>query len=428
MTIWGGFDIAHPWYLLALVPGIALFLIRRGGFVRISSREPARQLWKTQLRTFAPTVSLVIAMIAAGLALSDFGREQASVETRELVSRIIVTQDQSGSMYGGGYTRPVVCWFEEDEALVREFADYDLTRDDPPQTGDRALDARLRRAWMKSRAPSNMQALPRISGSCGALEALLNELDTRAKTGRAPHQVAFLRFADNSVIHEPFTNDYRHIRDSISYHDWYNSDVGGGTSLHVAFYDMLLTAFRRHIDAEAGVTPIPGNIFNRMMGEALLHPDDSGEIDVLVREEPELFGKLADELADTVLIMITDATEPSMWGRSPSITKMFRLARYMRIPIYVISTEEDDQKFREAAESTGTPERPGAFFVVNKAEGYGSMRNEMKKIIDRAFVRTEVGTESRRISYASLCAGLAFFFLCLALGLRESAIGRSITG
>lgn len=431
-----GLDLLYPRNLLWVVPGVLLLILfARGGFISLrGDKGSVHRRFVTRLRSFAPSLLLFLALCALGLGLADLGGGVTRVSSVESTSRIVVTQDQSGSMYNG-WSSALTCMFRGDEDIVARFPEFDLTGESPTSVGDPLIDRDLKRAWRKQQSMLALPNNPRIEGSCMALEALLDGLEERAlrTDGSVRHHVAFLRFADKSILQEPFTTDYSHLRALISEHDWRASenyqDVGSGTSLNVALFDMLLVALRRHMDAEAGVTPIPEAVTNVLFGRVLTDPRDSGEIESVIALYPDLFGKLREELADTSLVVITDATDgASRWNQSPSLAKMLRLARALSVSVYVISTEEDDAEFRAALEATGTPDRPGGFFLTNKVDGYGSMRDDMRTILDRAFVRMHERVETKRNSYAEYCFGIALLFLCLAYFVKEGPLGRSLTG
>ncbi len=431
----GAFDVLYPWNLLWVIPGVLLLVLSRGGFVRLGSGlGPSQPLLLTRLRALSPSLFLFAAWVALGLGLADLGGGYTKVTTQESVSRIVVTQDQSGSMYTG-YTPMLQCVLRGDSEMVARYSAFGLSGDVPPSVGDKATDRELRKAWNKNQSIAALPERPRIEGSCAALETLLDDLEARAARpeGSVHHEVAFLRFADTSILQEPFTTDYGHLRNFLSEHNWsapeHLRSIGSGTSLHFALYDMFLVALRRHVDAEEGVVSIPPEVSNELLGRALANSRDSGEIESLVAQYPELFRKLGEELADTSFVVITDATDgSSRWNQSPSVEKMLKLAGVLHMPVYVISTEQDDAQLRAAIESTGTKERPGGYFVTNKLEGYASMKDDMKTILDRAFVRKQERIAMERRSYAAWCFGAALFFLCLAFFLKEGPLGRSLTG
>ncbi|OGZ06643.1 MAG: hypothetical protein A3C93_00110 [Candidatus Lloydbacteria bacterium RIFCSPHIGHO2_02_FULL_54_17] len=431
----GTFDVLYPWNLLWVIPGVLLLLFHRGGFVRFGSgMGPSRLHFLTRLRSLAPSLLLFVAWVALGFGLADLGGGYTKVTTEESVSRIVVTQDQSGSMYTS-VVPMLQCVLKGDLEMVARYSAFDLSGEVPPSTGDKTTDRELRKAWSKNLSIAALPERPRIEGSCAALETLLDDLKERAARpeGSVHHEVAFLRFADTSILQEPFTTDYGHLRDFLSEHNWsapeHLRSIGSGTSLHFALYDMFLVALRRHIDAEPGVTAIPPEVSNELLGRALANSRDSGEVDSLVAQYPELFRKLGLELADTSLVVITDATDgSSRWVQSPSVEKMLKLAGVFHIPVYIISTEQDDAELRAAVESTGTKERPGGYFVTNKLEGYASMKDDMKTILDRAFVRKQERVAVERRSHAAWCFGAALALLCLAFFLKEGPLGRSLTG
>jgi len=55
--------------------------------------------------------------------------------------------------------------------------------------------------------------------------------------------------------------------------------------------------------------------------------------------------KLSEELSDTSLVIITDASGTGgNWNQKLSLGKMIRLAGMFHMPVYEISTESDDEK------------------------------------------------------------------------------------
>lgn len=429
----GVLSLAHPWYLLWVVPGFFLLMLAHGGSVRLGGEiANARSLFVTRLRAYLPLACLFATVTALGLGFAGLRGGFVQTITEESSSRLIVTQDQSGSMYNVSDGRPLHCLFRGEAETAEHYSGHDLTESEPPRTGERKKDLELEGLWAKNSSIVSLPQNARIEGACVALETLLYGLEERTERskGSVRHEVAFLRFADTSVLQEPFTTDYAHLRKLISEHNWRDAgaEVGSSTNLHLALYDMFLVALRRHIDAEPGVTPIPEAVVEELLGSALADPKDTGEIEQLVKRFPELFRKLGDELADTSLVVITDATGGITWSNTPSAEKLFHLARIFHMPVYVISTEVDDVLFRQAVEATGTPEHPGGFFVTNKLGDYQSMKDDMQLILDRALARKQAYVREHRESYSDWCFGAAFFFLSLAFFLKEGPLGRSLTG
>lgn len=433
----GTLDLSHPWYLLAALPPLILLFVRSGGFIRLTGG--GRPLLATRLRSALPLAFLAGSIVAASLALAGIGGGYApETRSRDLVGRILVTQDQSGSMFTTvegksssfpSMPSPLRCIFSDEAAAIAR--EEIATLPAPPSGGSPSEDARLRRLWSGAWSLEILTAYPRIDGSCKAAEALLDELERRASAPQGVrHEVGYARFGTTSAIHEPLTSDYRHLRNALSSMDWRDSDasIGSATNINLAFYDLFMTALRRHIDAEEGVTPIPGALTNEIMASAVHRSGPPEEIDEILARHAGLAEKLRAELADTTIILITDIDGVGLWYTLPSLPKMFRVAERLGMPVFVLSTEADDQELRKVLPQTGTPERPGEFILLNKLEGYASMADVIRMILDRTLTRRKEEVVMVRKNYAPLAAGIALLLAVASFLMRESAFGRRLTG
>lgn len=434
----GTVDFAHPWYLAAGLPPLLLLFVRSGGFIRIAGdiRRPALA---TRLRFVLPLLFLAAAIVAASLALAGIGGGYTrEVRTRDLVGRILVTQDQSGSMFtilgSRNATVPVMpaplrCVFADE---VAEIAREGMTALPEPPSGNSPFEnARLYRLWSGAWSLETLPKYPRIDGSCKAAEALLDELSRRVTSSQGVHhEVGYARFATTSVIHEPLTIDYQHLRRALSSMDWRSADasIGASTNINLALYDLFMAAFRRHIDAEPPATPIPGTLLNELMVNAVNRHGPPEVIDDILARYSGIAEKLRAELSDTVIILITDAETVAPFNELPSLGRMLRIAERFGIPVFILSTEGDNLELRQTLPLTGTPERPGAFFLLNKLEGYASMADDMRTILDRALTRRREEVVVVRKNYAPLAAGIAVLLAVASFLMKESAFGRRVTG
>jgi hypothetical protein len=438
--------VAHPWLIIFALPGLALLFLRRGGSLRMSGlRGGTRISAGTRARILLPRISAFIVLLALALGAAGLGKEYVTDVVKRLSTRIIVALDQSGSMSteqdnvqtgptsilaslaGGMRERMRLrCVFKDQrEELAQRNLPPDIMRSDRPPA-----DATLWQAWETSRSIDELPHYPRIEGACRALELLFDTVAAHAKEpgSKAKHQLAFVRFGSSSAMQEPLTSDYAHAIASVSNMDWLGTEVGFSTNTHLAVYDLMQIALKRHLDGTEGFTQFPSDVSAPLLDRALLRDTDPEVLENLARSHSELIATLATELVDTALIIITDATsEESIWKEQLSLGRLFRLAELFHMPVYVISTESYDKLFDDAVKRTGTPERRGEFLQLNKIDGYRSTSRLMERILDRALARTNVEYVTHKEDYGTTLGWIALIATFAWFLLSELAFGRTLT-
>ena len=432
-------SVAHPWFIIFALPGFVLLFLRRGGSLRISGlRETTRISRGTRARILLPKIWAFIVLFALALGAAEFGKGYATETIKRLSTRVITALDQSGSMSTGPndsqsgafaavQTTPLRlrCVFKEERDELARTPPSGIVESDVPPT-----DAKLWQAWEALRSIDALPRYPRIEGACAALEVLFATVKAHANDpgSRTKHQLSFVRFGGSSALQEPLTSDYAHAIASVSDMNWLGNEVGFSTNTHLAVFDLIKIALKRHLDGTEGFTQIPSDVSIPLLDRALQRESEPEVLEGIVRSHPQLIAKLAAELVDTSLVIVTDATsEEAVWKEPLSLGRLFRLAELFHIPVYVISTESYDKLFDDAVKKTGTPERRGEFLQLNKIDGYQSMALMMAHILDRALARTNVEFVTYIESYGTplgwiaLIATLAWFFL------SELAFGRTLT-
>ena len=433
-------SVAHPWFVLFALPGCALLFLRRGGSLRISGlRDTTRISRGTRARILLPKIWAFIVLSALALGAAEFGKEYATETIRRLSTRVITALDQSGSMSTGSNDAVTGAFANAQNSPLRLRCVFGDEREELAKSSYRSrfaeadgapADARLWQAWEAERSIRALPRYPRIEGACAALEMLFTRVKAQANEpdSKTRHQLSFVRFGGSSALQEPLTTDYAHAIASVSDMNWLGNEVGFSTNTHLAVLDLLKIALKRHLDGTEGFTQIPGDVAARLLDRAIQRESDPEVLESAVRSHPQLIAKLAAELVDTSLVIITDATsEESVWKEPLSLGRMFRLAEVFHIPVYVISTESYDKLFADAVKKTGTPERRGAFLQLNKIDGYQSMARLMDQILDSALARTNVEFVTHIESYGTPLGWVALIAILAWFLLTELAFGRTLT-
>ena len=439
----GTLDIAHPYHPLLVVLGLALLFFRRGGYVRlVGAQDGIKKRVSTHMRYLLPIFAFVVAFLAIGIGLAEIYKGYAVEETYEPISRIIVAPDNSSSMTttGGCQSQtPVSCVFARERDALKKFPPEMLSSPTPPLlTGDATKDIFFHTAWEHSRAQNSVQSCPRIMGGCAAFEALLDTIEAAAKREKDPvkHQVAVVRYSSSTRLQEPFTNDHEHLRGVLEDMDWGERGFSNSTNTHEAMSHMLNLVLKRNLEGDEGYTKIPPDVAREILVDAVRKtivgsdglPTNESEIDYLPKKYPALFAALRKELVDTSLVIITDSDEgKSAWNTEPSLGKLIRLSHHLGMPVYAISTEADDEHFKEVIETKIGNERVGEFHVLDKLNGYEDMGPIMQKIMDQALARKSVSQTLHRKTYGQFFAGIGLVALMFGFLLRET-IGRTLTG
>ena len=134
--------------------------------------------------------------------------------------------------------------------------------------------------------------------------------------------------------------------------------------------------------------------------------------------------------------MITDAHKDQLEKRlnkNPvSFKKLTELATFLELPIYIISTEENNETFKELVRKTGSgpyggPHR-GDFLVVGyeSSRGMSPIEGLISTILDSRFGRMISVQTERRESYAPLLALIALTLFMFGIVSRKT-ISRSLS-
>lgn len=397
-TSFWGIEVGFPVALLLL---LIVFL---GAFLSWRAQPAVEKAWSgtretslsSRLRNTLPRICFALGAIFIVLGLADVARRYTVTEHRYMTNRLIVTLDNSSSMYNFGYGDPIHC------------ADQDLKR-----------------------------TYPRIWGACLAMARLIDETEEYAKKKHAEDrkdQIAILRFGLNSFVESYATSDYDRLRAIMKKLNWRDPRTGIFTEIHLALWDMYQVALQRNARGTEGFQSFSEE--ERLLLARSLSPEG---LEVRYHVPLSLEGKLRAmraDLRDTAFIIISDAQEGQFEQRldkAPvSLVKMMQLAEYLEVPVYVVSIYADNERVRKLASQTGYGpmggKNRGAFYLLKGEKNFADMGAIVDKILSARFRFDSRLSELRRESFASLCALLALILIGTGLLLSLSPWGRVLSG
>ena len=391
--------LAEPlWLLLLLLIGIGALLSGRATFFLPKAVYGVRGgKAKTPLRFFLPRFFFALSVGAMVVALADPARVSSFSKEELTVNRIIVSVDNSSSMYNFSFGGPIYC---TDKDVKHQY--------------------------------------PRIYVGCRALHRIIDDTEQFAAKKDGAKEVdviGLIRFALYSKVQAYPTSDYVQLREKVDEMNWRIPDhLGVFTEIHLALWDSFLMALRRNQEKKPGHI-VFGNKDIDILVDAL-RPEGRAIPFTVPRGIKDKLDALREELRDTFFIMITDAHPGQLESRfdtSPvSFKKLSELAAYLELPIFMISTEEGNALFKGLMRKTGFGEKNGPyrgdFLTVSRgsATGLGPVDELVSTILKNRFGRTVRISVEHRESYASPLAVLSLLFLLLGLVSRKT-ISRSLT-
>lgn len=354
----------------------------------------ARATLPTRLRIVIPRTLLALGVVAIVFALADVTRKYVVTNEVLSVNRLIVTLDNSSSMYNFGGGGPIYC-------------------------ADRELKI----------------AYPRIWNACRAMDQIVLGVESYAKKKGEDRQdkIAILRFGLNSFVELYPSSDYERVRRVMSKVNWRDPRTGIYTEIHLALWDMYQIALQRNFRGAKDNTALT-EADRAMLAKALrpegftvpFHPPRAIEQKLIA---------LRKDLRDTALIIISDAQEGQFDGRlnkdPVSLIKMMQLAKFIELPVYIISIYNDHELVRKLAGETGFgpqggPDR-GAFYLLRDEKDYAHMDEIVGNVLARRFRPDSQRQDVFRESYAPAFALVGLLLISLGTILTYSRFGRVLT-
>lgn len=390
-----GIEIVYPIALL-LIP--LLFIgawvgVKSSGIIK-SWEGGARSSLTTRLRVAIPRACFFLGMLSVIFALADVTRKYVVTSDVLSVNRFIVTLDNSSSMYNFGFGPPIFC------------TDHNLKID-----------------------------FPRIWNACRAMNQLITSTEEYAKQKGEDRQdkIAILRFGLNSFVEVHPSSDYARLRMVMEKVNWRDPRTGVFTEIHLSLWDMYQVALARNFRGAKNNTALSEE--ERLMLLGALRPEGMTVPFHPPKQIEEKLIALRKDLRDTALIIISDAQEGQFEGRlnkePVSFIKMMQLAKFLELPVYVISIHNDHEVVRRLAGETGYgPARGpgrGGFHLLRSDKDYTQMDEIIKGILSTRFRPDSTKEEVRRESYTSRFALAGLVLFALGMILRYSPFGRVLT-
>lgn len=391
---------ASPYWLLGLVLVFCTFYFRKSSwFITKTYVTEEGQSWSARVRHGIPSFLFLLAALSMVLALADLTRTYTVVEDKKTVNRILITIDNSSSMYKFG---------------------------NPPRESIYCTDNDTERTF------------PNIGIACRALYRLIEDTQkfSEAHPEKGKDRIGILRFALYSKVHSYPTSNYELLHRMIDEMNWKQENtLGVHTEVHLALWDLYLMAFKRNTNLEEGFTPLTAGDVKALALALYPNPNVGAPLQIPPTLEEKLLA-IKEELRDTFFIIFTDASRgqlPNRFNKEPlSFKKMIDLAQFLELPIYIISSEADDALFKEQVRKTGFGEKPGEYrgdFLVVKRSGIAhldSMAALTSTVLEKRFGRTIPAIVEQRKSYSWHLTLLALTLLVLGLVSRETLV-RSLS-
>ena len=390
----------HSWWLLLLIP-LAIGFFTRKSFTYISkahshlapvSLRRARIChWWWKFAFGVPRWTKVLTLVFIVAALLDITKGYIVLVSQKTSQRFFVDVDVSSSMYGFGTSFSTIT------------------------------------------CKKNSEFFPRIKGVCRASYRLVDEVERETKNEKEPRiQLALLQFAWRSAVVSYPTSDYRRYRAKIDELEFNRHGLGASTRIHAALWDMFLMAFGRNMKQDGGFTYLSAKDIQIIYAALAPGPKDSPLY--FPRDLVEKLTKMRQEMRDTVFIMPTDAVVSYLVGKMdgvhPSIRRLMRLAEFLEIPVYFLSTDEEYPELKRLARRTGfeLPEGSyrGDFLMVRQEKDEYLIEELMARLLKSRFGLSVPTYEERRESYADFFLELSLTFIAFGV-LWRKLVSRSLT-
>lgn len=391
--------LASPYWLLGLIVVFCTFYFRKP-LRYIAKTHIAKEglPWITRLWRGFPSFLFFLAALSFILALTDPTRTYSIVKDEKTVNRILVAVDNSSSMYNFSAPGPIYC---TDETVDRVY--------------------------------------PRIGITCRALHRLIEDTQkfSLAHPEKSKDRIGIVRFALYSKVRSYPTSNYATLHRLVDEMNWVQKVDGNDiwTEIHLGLWDLFLLALKRNINQEEGFEPLTHEAA-KILALALTPELDARKPLRLPPDIKKKFLKIKEELRDTFFIIFTDAHTGQLeqrFNKVPvSFKKMIDLAELLELPIYIISSEEDNALFKEQVQRTGFGEKPreyrGDFLVVRRGgvTFLDDMATLASTVLEKRFGRVVPTFVVQRKSYVWHFTILALTLLAAGI-LSKEILTRSLS-
>lgn len=390
---------ASPYWLLGFVLVFLVFYFRAPSwYVAKTYTVQGGETWSAQLRHGAPLFFFLFAAVSFVLALAGPIRTYTTTEERKTVNQILVGVDNSSSMYK--FNAPGPPLYCTDENMMRTY--------------------------------------PRIGIACKALHRLVEDTQkfSEAHPEKGKDRIGIVRFALYSKVAAYPTSNYPWLHRIVDEMNWdARKTIGVHTEIHLALWDLYLMAFQRNMRHEEGFSPLQYEDMKALALALTPQTDERAPLRMPADLEAKML-KIKKELRDTFFVIFTDANEgqlESRFNKPPvSFKKMIDLAVLLELPVYIISSEEDNALFKEQVRKTGFGDKPreyrGDFLVVKRgaAAHLEDMAALTSAVLEKRFGRTVPTLVEQRKSYTWHFTFLTLTLLILGL-LSKETLARPLT-
>lgn len=402
LRIWMMFT--NPLWLIALIPVMLGLVWRfRANYMSKTITPARKQHIGTRLRFVLPRFFAFFVLLALVGALADVTRSYTVVEDELSVNRLLVLADSSGSMY-------------ESPSLNPPSPPRRVTIDRPQSTAPQGLKLTC--------TSKELFKEPRIKAVCYALHELVGTLRIFSKTENIESEMGLIQFAADAFVISYPLSDYDKLDREINVIVWNDTDnLGQSTNLHYALYDLFLMALDRNFRKDTEFTSL--NVEDRALLRRALA---AGGPLYLPKELASKFARVREEMRDTAFMIITDAnlSLATLDSGRVSFSKLIELARFLEIPIHIISVEKNYPQVARLVALTGTPEHSGSFVLVRYDRDFEHLAELANTILKERLSQTTLHPVERRESYAPYFIGASLLFVLICVFFRKT-ISRSLT-
>lgn len=404
-----GLEFQNPvWLLLLALVGIG-FLGGAGAYYIKKAFPPDTPLFMSVRERMGlaasrwfhkiPKLLRCAALLILVFALTDVTRSYVTSVQRAKKQRIINTLDTSGSMW--------------DWPTPPGYSSINCNRNDRP--------------------------FKRIYGACRAMHRMVDEVEIVAKsTSDSEHLIGIIQFAVTSAVISYPTNNYAGLREKIDAIEFYTDShgLGLGTGMSGAIWNMFLMALDRNFKNESGFTFLDGKDMDELA--RILNPASIGSPIAPSDALRDKLVRIREEIKDTVFIMLTDAVvqylAPQMYseyyGVPFSLERELKLAEFLELPVFFISTDEFYPYLKVLAMRTGYgPEGSGTrgdFLMARQEDDFANMQDLMSTILKHRFSQTVPIEVRQRESYSEFLVFLALTFIAASV-VWKKLLTRSLT-